>query len=371
MEPTPVGIIGCGNISSVYLQVLGELPFVQVVACADLDTSRAEAQAARFGVRACTVDELLADPAIAIVVNLTVPAAHASVAHAALQAGKSVYNEKPLAIGREEGQELLGLAAARGLRVGCAPDTFLGAGLQTCRHLLDTGAIGQPVAATAFMLSHGPESWHPDPEFFYQPGAGPLFDMAPYYLTALIHLFGPIRRVAAAARISFPERTIGSQPKRGQVIQVHTPTHVAGVLEFASGPLATLVTSFDVWASTAPRIEVYGSAGTLLCPDPNIFGGPVRVWRSATNTWEDAPLVAGRTEQSRGLGVADMATAMRAGRPHRANGQMAYHVLDVMHAILDSARTGQHVTLQSTCERPAPLTNSAAPDRAAEGDNRT
>ncbi len=355
MEPTKLGIIGCGNISSAYLQVLSEFTSVQVVACADLDMSRAEAQAARFNIRACSVDALLADPEIAIVVNLTVPNAHASVARAALQAGKSVYNEKPLAIERSDGQELLALAAARGLRVGCAPDTFLGAGLQTCRHLLDEGAIGQPVAATAFMLSHGPEGWHPDPEFFYQPGAGPLFDMAPYYLTALINLFGPIRRVTGAARISFPERLIGSEPKRGQVIHVQTPTHVAGVLEFVSGPLATLVTSFDVWASTAPRIEVYGSAGTLLCPDPNIFGGTVHLWRSETRTWEEAPLVAGRAEQSRGLGVADMAAAMRDGRPHRANGQMAYHVLDAMHAVLDAARTGQHITLQSTCERPERL----------------
>lgn len=359
MEPTRLGIIGCGNISSAYLQVLGEFNTVQVVACADLDMSRAEAQAARFGVRACTVEALLADPEIAIVVNLTVPKVHAEVARAVLQAGKSVYNEKPLAIERADGQELLALAATRGLRVGCAPDTFLGAGLQTCRQLVDEGAIGQPVAATAFMLGHGPEGWHPDPEFFYLHGGGPLFDMAPYYLTALINLLGPIQRVAGAARISFPERVIGSEPKRGQIIRVQTPTHVAGMLEFASGPVATLITSFDVWASTLPRIEVYGSEGTLVCPDPNMFGGVVRLWRKGTWEWEEEPLVAGRTEQGRGLGVADMAAALHTHRPHRANGQLAYHVLDAMHAILDSARTGQHVALESTCERPARLVDAA------------
>lgn len=359
MEPTKLGIIGCGNISSAYLHVLSEFSTVQVVACADLNIRRAEAQAVKFGVAALTIDALLADPDIAIVVNLTVPTAHADVARAALLAGKSVYNEKPLAIERQDGRELLALAAARGLRVGCAPDTFLGAGLQTCRQLVDEGAIGQPVAATAFMLGHGPEGWHPDPEFFYLHGGGPLFDMAPYYLTALIILLGPIQRVTGAARISFPERIIGSEPKRGQIIHVQTPTHVASVLEFARGPVATLLTSFDVWASTLPRIEVYGSEGTLVCPDPNIFGGDVRLWRTETRAWTEAPLVAGRTAQGRGLGVADMAAAIRVGRPHRANGQMAFHVLDTMHAILDSARTGQRITLESTCERPKRLTDTA------------
>ncbi|MCS6843547.1 MAG: Gfo/Idh/MocA family oxidoreductase [Caldilineales bacterium] len=355
MKPTGIGVVGCGNISGTYMEVLGQFRGVRVVACADIDMARAEAQARKFGVRALTVDALLADPAVEIVLNLTVPSAHAEVARAALLAGKSVYNEKPLAIERADGAALLALAAERGLRVGAAPDTFLGAGLQTCRQLLDDGAIGQPVGATAFMMGHGPEGWHPDPEFFYQHGGGPLFDMAPYYLTALIHLLGPIRRVAGAARISFPERVIGSQPKRGQRIVVQTPTHVAGLLEFAAGPIATLITSFDVWASTLPRIEVYGSEGTLLCPDPNFFDGPVQLWRTSTQAWEEAPLVAGRRDQSRGIGVAEMAAAIRGGRPHRANGQMAYHVLDAMHAILESARCGQHVVLGSTCDRPPRL----------------
>lgn len=355
MKPTGIGVVGCGNISSTYMEVLGQFRGVRVVACADLDMARAEAQARKFGVRALTVDALLADPAVEIVLNLTVPRAHAEVARAALLAGKSVYNEKPLAIERAEAAELLALAAERGLRVGCAPDTFLGAGLQTCRQLIDDGVIGEPVAATAFMMGHGPEGWHPDPEFFYQHGGGPLFDMGPYYLTALIHLLGPIRRVAGAARISFPERVIGSEPKRGQRIAVRTPTHVAGLLEFAAGPIATLITSFDVWAGTLPHIEVYGSEGTLLCPDPNTFDGPVQVWRTSTQAWEEAPLVAGRRDQSRGIGVAEMAAAMRSGRPHRASGQLAFHVLDAMHAILEAAQAGQHVALSSSCDRPPRL----------------
>lgn len=352
MNETKLGIVGCGNISSTYLKVFGELDDVEAIACADIDPARAEARAAEFGLRACTVEALLADPEIEIVLNLTVPGVHAAVALDALQAGKSVYNEKPLAIERADGQKLLDVAAERGLRVGCAPDTFLGAGLRTCRRLVDDGAIGRPVAASAFMLSHGPENWHPDPEFFYQPGGGPLFDMGPYYLTALIALLGPIVRVTSSAQISFPERVIGSERKRGQVIQVGTPTHISGVLDFAGGAVATLVTSFDVWATTLPRIEIYGSEGTLSCPDPNTFDGPVRLWRAETRQWEDVPLVEGRSEQSRGLGVADMAAAIRASRPHRASGEMAYHVLDVMHALLESSQKGRHVELDSTCVRP-------------------
>ena len=278
--------------------------------------------------------ELLADPEIQIVVNLTRPDAHAEIALAALQAGKSVYNEKPLAVSREEAQRLLQAAQDKGLRVGCAPDTFLGAGLQTCRKLIDEGAIGEPVSAAAFFLNHGPEAWHPNPAFFYQPGGGPLFDVGPYYLTALVTLLGPVVRVAGAARISFPERTVGSGPNRGSKIPVRTPTHIAGLLEFASGALGTLFTSFDVWKSSLPPIEIYGSEGTLSAPDPNTFGGPVRLWRTRTEAWEEIPLLPGYAENTRSLGVADMAQAIQAGRPHRASGQLGYHVLDLMHAIL-------------------------------------
>lgn len=354
-DSTKVGIIGCGNISGIYLANLRRLPGVALVACADLDMGRARAKAAEHGIRAATVDGLLADPAIDLVVNLTVPAAHAAVNRRALLAGKHVYAEKPLATRRADGAATLALARERGVRVGSAPDTFLGGGLQTCRKLLDDGVIGTPVAAVAFMAGHGPEGWHPDPEFFYKPGAGPMFDMGPYYLTALVSLLGPIVRVTGSTRISFPERIIGSGPKAGQRIGVETPTHIAGVLDFAGGAVATIITSFDVWAASLPRIEVYGSEGSLSVPDPNTFGGPVRIRLAQDQEWREMPLTHGYVENSRGLGVADMAAAIRAGRPHRADGELAFHVLDVMAAFEEASTAGRHVVIASGPPRPAPL----------------
>ena len=354
--PIKVGIIGCGNISGIYCQMLKTFPILEVAACADLIPERAQARAAEFGIpRACSVEELLADPEIKIVVNLTIPVAHAEVAFRALEAGKCVHNEKPLAITREDGQRLLALAKAKGLRVGSAPDTFLGGGIQTCRKLIDDGWIGEPIAATAFMTCHGHESWHPDPEFYYKVGGGPMFDMGPYYLTALINLMGPVRRVTGSARITFPERTITSQPKYGTKIKVDVPTHVAGVMDFANGAIGTIITSFDVWAAELPRIEIYGTAGTLSVPDPNGFGGPVRVLRAGAKEWSEIPLTHGYARNYRGVGVADMAYALRSGRPHRASGELAYHVLDIMHAFHDASREGRHIELSSTCQRPAPL----------------
>lgn len=351
-----VGIVGCGAISGLYFQAGRRFEILDIVAAADLIPERAQAKAQEYGVpKACSVAELLADPDIEIVVNLTIPKAHAEVALAALEAGKSVYNEKPLAVTRSEGQRILTLAKEKGLLVGCAPDTFLGAGGQTCRRLLDEGAIGAPVACTAFMLCHGHESWHPDPDFYYQPGGGPLFDMGPYYLTALLNLLGPIQRVTGSAKITFPERLITSQPKAGTRIQVNTPTHIAGVMDFADGTLGTLITSFDVWAHRLPPIEIYGTEGTLAVPNPNGFGGPVRLRRAGDTEWQEVPLTHGYEQQSRGLGVADMAYALRSGRAHRANGELAYHVLDVMHAFLDASREGRHIRIESTCQRPAPM----------------
>ncbi len=354
IAPMGVGIIGCGNISEIYLKNCRAFPELTLIACADADSARAEAKAAAHGIRALSVAALLADPTIEIVVNLTPPAAHAEINLAALEAGKHVYTEKPLAVSREDGRRTVALARAKGLRVGGAPDTFLGAGLQTCRQLLDEGAIGVPVAATAFMPGHGPEAWHPDPEFFYKQGAGPLFDMGPYYLTALVSLLGPVARITGSARISFPERLITSKAHYGEVIQVETPTHVVGVLDFASGVVGTLITSFDIWAANLPRIEIYGSGGTLSVPDPNTFGGPVRLWQREGG-WRDVPLSHDYAENSRGLGAADLARAARSGQPHRANGDLAYHVLDVMHTILEASEAGRHLTPESTCERPAPL----------------
>jgi len=355
-QTTNVGIVGCGNISGIYLEAGKKWDILNIVACADIDLPRAQAQAAKYGIpKACAVEELLADPGVDIVINLTVPQAHAEVALAALAAGKSVYNEKPLALDREQAGRMLDLAREQGLRVGCAPDTFLGGGLQTCRKLIDEGVIGEPIGASAFMMSHGPEGWHPNPDFFYQPGAGPMFDMGPYYLTALITLLGPVRRVTGSTRVSFPERVIGSEPLRGQVIKVNTPTHIVGVLDFAAGAIATIVTTFDVWSSELPRIEIYGSKGTLSLPDPNTFGGPVRLRLAGEQTWTEAPITHGYTQNSRGLGVADMAQAIRSGRAHRASGELAYHVLDLMHTIHDASRDGRHIEMTSSCQQPDAL----------------
>ena len=352
-EKVKIGVIGCGNISRIYLEQSRTFDILEVKAVADVELERAKAKAEAHNIpEVYTVDQLLADPEIEIIVNLTPPSAHAEIGLLALDAGKSVYNEKPLSIYREDGLKMLRLAAQKNLRVGCAPDTFMGAGLQTCRKLIDDGAIGVPVAATAFMLGHGPERWHPDPEFFYKMGGGPMFDMGPYYLTALVSLLGPVRRITGATRISFAEREIGSEPKRGQKIIVETPTHVSGLLEFQDGPIGTIITSFDVWKNNLPRIEIYGSEGTLSVPDPNTFGGPVILWKPDDKEGESIPLLPLRDKNSRSLGVADMAHAIRSGRPHRANGDMAYHVLDIMHTIHDAASQGQHIELSSTCARP-------------------
>ncbi len=355
-QPMKIGIIGTGNISGIYLENGKVFDILNIAAVADIDVPKAQAQADKYGVaKACTPDELLADDSIEAVINLTIPAAHGDVALAALAAGKSVYNEKPLAVTREQAKEMLTLAKSKGLRVGCAPDTFLGGGLQTCRKLIDDGWIGKPVAATAFMMSHGPESWHPNPTFFYQPGAGPMFDMGPYYLTALIHLLGPVRRVTGSAQISFPQRTITNSYNYGEQIDVNTATHVAGVMDFVAGPVATIITSFDVWHADLPRIEIYGSAGTLSVPDPNTFDGPVLLRGAGDKVWREIPLSHGFAANSRGIGLADMCQAIRSGRPHRASGDLAYHVLDLMHSFHDASRDGKHITLESQCERPAAL----------------
>lgn len=356
MNKTRIGVVGCGKISGIYLQAPRKLPMIEVAACCDLNRGAAEARAEEFGVpQVVTLEEMLRDPAIDIILNLTQPATHAGIAIAALKAGKSVYNEKPLAVTREEGQEVLRLAGEKGLRVGCAPDTFLGAGLQTCRKLVEDGIIGEPVAATAFMMGHGHESWHPDPEFYYQPGAGPMFDMGPYYLTALVHLIGPVKRVCSSARVTFPERTITSEPRKGEIIKVNTPTHVAGIMDFANGAVGTIITSFDVWGHQLPRIELYGTEGTIAVPDPNTFGGPVRMRIGREKEWQEVPLMHAYAENSRGLGVADMACAIAKGRQHRASGEMGYHVLDVMHAFLESSVEERHISLASTCQRPDPM----------------
>ncbi|MEI7025096.1 Gfo/Idh/MocA family protein [Paenibacillus sp. y28] len=363
MKPVKVGIVGCGKISSIYMKNCQMFEVLELAACADMDLDRAKEKAAEFHIpKACTVSELLADPEISIVINLTIPQAHASVCLQALEAGKHVYVEKPLAVTREEGQRVIRTAAERGLLVGCAPETFFGAGIQTARKLLDDGVIGRPVAATAFMMGRGHEHWHPDPEFYYAAGGGPMFDMGPYYLTALISLLGPIRRITGMTGKAFEERTILSEKKRGQLIPVEIPTHVAGLLQFTQGAIGTLITSFDIFGgSDLPRIEIYGTEGTLQVPDPNTFGGPVRFRRTGEKEWTEQPLLFGYEENTRGIAAADMAYAISSGRKHRANGELAYHVLEAMWAFHDASDSGVHYEMQSTCERPDPLPMKLAP----------
>lgn len=355
-KPVAVGVVGCGAISEVYLRNCSALSAMRIAACADLYPERAHARAEQFGVpRVLPVQALLDDDEIEVVLNLTVPLAHADLSRRALQAGKHVYSEKPLAVSREDGRGLLEEAASRNLLLGCAPDTFLGPAWQACRRAIDDGLIGEPVAASAFMMTHGQESWHPDPAFFYAPGGGPLFDMGPYYLTVLVSLLGPVRRVTGSARVTFPQRTITSQPRRGEIISVTTPTHIAGVMDFAQGAVATLVTSFDVWKHSHSHIEIYGTEGTLLTPDPNFFAGLTRVRRSNDPEWHELYPDTGPGEDLRGLGLSGLVAQLRGVGRLRASGELAYHVLDVMQAFLDSSDTGRHVELVGPPARPEVL----------------
>ncbi|WP_019004517.1 Gfo/Idh/MocA family protein [Cohnella laeviribosi] len=358
MEKVKVGIVGSGVISGIYLKNFKTFDLIEVVAISDIDLSRAKARAEEFGVsRVCTVEELLADPEIEIVVNLTIPAAHAEVSIAALEAGKHVYSEKPLAVTMEDGSKILELARQKGLRVGVAPDTVLGGAIQTCRKLIDDGWIGFPIALTAFMMAPGPESWHPNPDFLYDVGGGPMFDMGPYYLSAFVTLLGPISKLTGSATTSFAERTITSEARYGEKIPVRTPTHIAGVLNFANGAVGTMITSFDIkGGANLPHIEIYGSQGSLSLPVPNMFGGTVklRMARKDSN-WQDVPLTHTFTDNNRGIGVLDMAYAIRLGYPHRVNGEIAYHVLEAMHGFHISSHEGRYYIMQSTCDRPEPL----------------
>jgi predicted dehydrogenase len=355
-----VGVVGCGAISNAYFHGAKNFPILDMAAVADLDMDRARAKAAEHHIpTACTVDQLMADPTIDIILNLTIPQAHVPVALQALNSGKHTYAEKPLGVDRAEGRKVLDLAKEKNLRVGCAPDTFLGSGQQTARKLLDDGVIGRPVAFTAFMLSPGHESWHPSPEFYYHPGGGPMFDMGPYYLTALLNLLGPVRRVTGLANIAIPERTITSQPKHGTKIQVQTPDHVLGLMEFANGVSGALLTSFATKFRTyddKQPITLYGTTGTLRIPDPNQFDGPVHLKTVNDPDWREISPTA-LTGYSRATGLADMAHAIRAGRPLRCDVTQAFTVLDLMQGFLDSSSTGQAYQPQLPYTRPAPMPN--------------
>jgi predicted dehydrogenase len=367
IDPVRVAVVGCGMISEVYLRNLTSFAkAIRVIACADKIPERAKAAATRFGVsRACTVEEVMADPSLELVVNLTIPRAHADVTLRAIEAGKAVYSEKPLGTSRDEGKRIVEAAKSKRMRVGCAPDTFLGGGFQTARKLLDDGWIGRPVAAVSFRADHGPDE-HPDGAFFYEKGGGPLFDMGPYYLTELVNLLGPIDRVTGFTKISFEERTALSKAPWGRLVKVEVPTHVAGVLAFRDGTVCSLINSFDVWGANLPHIEVYGTTGSLQVPNPNRFGGYAKVRKMGSEEWLAVPPLGGfredaRAEDLRGIGVLDMAYAMRLGRAHRANVDVAYHVLDVMEGLYESSSSGRHFSLSSSCERPPPLPLDPAP----------
>ncbi|MEV0848136.1 Gfo/Idh/MocA family oxidoreductase [Streptomyces sp. NPDC049954] len=356
-EPLRIGVVGAGAISGAYLDTLDRLrDTLRVTAVADVNRVRAQQAAARagHGVAALgSVAALVEREDVDAVLNLTIPAVHTEVALAAITAGKHVYGEKPLATTRAQAAEILTAARAGGVRVGCAPDTVLGTGTQTARKAVDDGLIGTPVAATAFMACPGHESWHPDPEFYYRPGGGPLLDMGPYYLSALVHLLGPVVRVTGAASAPRTEREIGSGPRAGTRFPVEVDTHVTGVLHHAGGALTTLVMSFDVQAAHLPCIEVHGTAGSLSVPDPNGFDGTVLLHRAGA--WEELPVSAGVREGGRGIGLADLAESLREGTEHRASAGLAQHVLDIMLSLLDSAHQGVSLAVAQGCERPRPV----------------
>ncbi|MEL6610146.1 MAG: Gfo/Idh/MocA family oxidoreductase [Pseudomonadota bacterium] len=363
-----IGIIGCGNISAAYLRLGPMFKGVDITAVADLDISAAQARAEEFGVRAMSVEDLLGDAGIDAVVNLTIPAAHYEVTSNILAAGKHAYSEKPLVLTLEEGTALAQKSASTGLRVGSAPDTFLGGAHQQARAMIDAGELGEITAGTAHVMGHGMEGWHPNPDFFFQPGAGPMLDIGPYYVTNLIQLLGPVARVAALTSMATPTRTIGSEPRKGEVIPVDTPTNIHALLEFASGATITLSTSWDVWAHRHANMELYGTGGSLFVPDPNFFGGTLERSGQSGDISEvaawDHPF--GRANDGtranyRCAGLADMMQALDDGRDHRCSIELAVHATEVMTGVLASGEARQFVEMTTTCKRPEAL----GPDAAA------
>jgi predicted dehydrogenase len=351
-QPLKVGIIGCGTIVGAYLETIPRLQSVKLVAAADIDSSRAEAVARKQqGIRALSVAELLADDQVDVVLNLTIPAAHADVALQAIGAGKGVYGEKPLAATTREGSQILEAAATANVRIGCAPDTVLGTGIQTARKSIDDGLIGTPISASATMVTPGHERWHHNPDFYYAPGGGPLLDMGPYYVSALVTLLGPVASVIGAASRTRSSRTIGSGSRAGESIPVLVDSHVTGVLTHASGALSTIFISFDAVGTVAANIEVHGEVGSLIAPDPNRFDGDVRLRALGAEDWKTLPISAGYVNSSRGFGLLDMANTA-VGMEPRAGGKLAFHVLEVIEALLVSAHEGRRIAIQSQCERP-------------------
>lgn len=368
-----VGILGCGHVSPLYFVGLAYHEHLNVACCADVDLQRARQRADEFDIPTpCSPQEMFENDEVEIVVNLTPPGHHEEMTHAGIAHGKHVYSEKPLALSNGGAKSLVNAASTAGVLLGCAPDTFLGGGLQTCRKLIDDGWIGTPVAAAAFVTSHGYEHFHPNVEAFYQPGGGPMLDVGPYYVTALVSLFGPITAVTGVARQFSTERRYLLPERNGDLIPVGVPTHVAGTIEFASGPIVTLITSWEIWVTRLPYIEVYGTEGSLSAPNPDEFGGAPLVRRASKEELLEPLLPPGTAEWaavplthddgvSRGVGVADLANALSSGSPHRASGQLARHVLEALLAFERSSAEGRRVAMETTCERPAPLPVTLGP----------
>jgi predicted dehydrogenase len=348
-----VGIVGCGVVSRRYAKNARAFDSFEIVACADVDPQATEALASAHGYAPLSVDELIVDPSIELVLNLTPPLAHAALTEQALAAGKHVYSEKPLATTASGAAAVLAAAKRRGLRLGCAPDTFLSGSFQAARALLDAGGIGQPLSADAAVLVGGQMSWHPNPDIFYADGAGPLLDVGPYYLTALVALLGPVRRVAGFASTRVQQRTIAVGPRAGTRFTAETPTHTVAALELDRGVTATLTASFEAPGESVADFVIYGTEGALALPDPNTFGGPLRI-RRRDGGWVDVPFVSRGAQDNRGIGLDDLVRALAQNRPHRASGELAAHVVEVARSILAAAADGRAVDVATSVERPAP-----------------
>jgi predicted dehydrogenase len=368
MSTLRVGIIGCGAISSIYLENLNRFKGVEVIRLSDLDLERAKAAEVKHNIRkeSCTTPELLADPEVDLVLNLTPPKSHVAITRAAILVGKHVYSEKPLGLTVNDTSTILASAREVGVLVGSAPDTVLGAGLQTARDMIDSGMIGTPLGVQGFMLSSGVENWHPNPESFYERGGGPMFDMGPYYLTAMVHLLGPVNRVCASHSITHPTRLITSPLKRGKQINVEVPTHYSCVLDFQSGAIGSLTVSFDVQPYPYPHLVVFGTEGTLEVPDPNTFGGVVRVKKKGNDEFEKIALRFPFSSNSRGLGVLDMAAAIAKNRPHRCTGEIAHHVVEIMSACDLSSIEASHIAVSTNVQRPAMMPRGTTEDSIFE-----
>lgn len=350
-----VGIIGCGNISDAYLKAAPKFDALSIVACSDINIKAAEAKAKTYDIKALSVDDILADPEIDLILNLTTPQHHVPVGLRILAAGKHAYSEKPLAISVAEAEQLATLAAQKGLRVGCAPDTFLGGAHQTARQVIDDDTIGTPLAGSAYMMCPGHEAWHPNPDFYYQDGGGPLMDMGPYYITALINMIGSVESVIGVAKSAYATREIASGPRKGDTFGVDVKTHVSAILSFTCGAQVTLTTSFDVHKHSQNHIELYGSTGSMIVSDPNCFDGKIQA-SVGSGDWKTRPQSHHYGDGNyRIIGLADMAQAIIDGRPHRASLELSLHVLEVMESILKSAETGHRIDLKHQCARPDAL----------------